>query len=202
MRASQRPAPQRGELDARFVLVDRPAKRLAEASPVTLGDVTSRARSAVARAARARCVAPSRGSIREGRIRATWSSREFSVNFFWNVADDTREITALKSECEQLRVQVELLTGQKDAAFEEMERLKDQVYTRFVARASSLRRFSLAASTSASASPPRRLSLSVFIRLWMFLCRVSFALSASPSFSEKPSVLPAIAYPRWYIEER
>jgi hypothetical protein len=57
------------------------------------------------------------------------------------LADDTREITAeLKSECEELRVQVELLTGEKDAAFEEIERLKDQVY---YTRALSLRASSL-----------------------------------------------------------
>jgi len=46
-----------------------------------------------------------------------------------------REVTALRSECEQLRVQVELLTGEKDAAFEELERLKDQVLSRARARA-------------------------------------------------------------------
>ncbi|RLU23537.1 hypothetical protein DMN91_003742 [Ooceraea biroi] len=38
-----------------------------------------------------------------------------------------REITALKSECKELRARVERLTGEKDAAFEEMERLKDQL---------------------------------------------------------------------------
>lgn len=41
--------------------------------------------------------------------------------------DNAKEIVALESKCEELRAQVEFLTKQKEDAFEEIERLKDQV---------------------------------------------------------------------------
>lgn len=41
--------------------------------------------------------------------------------------DNAKETLALESKCEELRAQIEYLTKQKEDAFEEIERLKDQV---------------------------------------------------------------------------
>lgn len=47
--------------------------------------------------------------------------------------DDTqKEIIALESKCEELCDQVNRLTREKETAFEEIERLKDQVKLRYL----------------------------------------------------------------------
>ncbi|XP_011876176.1 PREDICTED: heat shock factor 2-binding protein-like [Vollenhovia emeryi] len=52
---------------------------------------------------------------------------KFSTSSVSALKDNAKEIVELESKCEELRVQIERLTKQKEDAFEEIERLKDQI---------------------------------------------------------------------------
>ncbi|XP_024874517.1 heat shock factor 2-binding protein-like [Temnothorax curvispinosus] len=52
---------------------------------------------------------------------------KFSTSSVSASKDNAKEIVALESKCEELRAQIECLTKQKEDAFEEIERLKDQI---------------------------------------------------------------------------
>ncbi|XP_018306427.1 heat shock factor 2-binding protein [Mycetomoellerius zeteki] len=52
---------------------------------------------------------------------------KFSTSSVNASKDNTNEIVALKSKCEELDTQIERLTKDKEGAFEEIERLKDQI---------------------------------------------------------------------------
>ncbi|XP_012055043.1 PREDICTED: heat shock factor 2-binding protein-like [Atta cephalotes] len=52
---------------------------------------------------------------------------KFSTSSVNASKDNTNEIVALKSKCEELHTQIECLTKEKEEAFEEVERLKDQI---------------------------------------------------------------------------
>lgn len=64
----------------------------------------------------------------ENRLRVTLD--QFAINKLkchFPHADNTKEMLALESKCEELSVQVERLTTEKETAREEIKRLKDQV---------------------------------------------------------------------------
>ncbi|XP_011686735.1 PREDICTED: heat shock factor 2-binding protein-like [Wasmannia auropunctata] len=52
---------------------------------------------------------------------------KFSISSVSTSKDNVKEIAALEAKCEELRAQVERLTKEKEGAFKEIERLKDQI---------------------------------------------------------------------------